>query len=490
MQRPGYSRNEEREYLARGFWRDDDTLWHWLARHAAERPSAPAVVSPAGLLTWRALHDRVLRVAQGLKDKGISAGEVVAVQLPNTPEFLLVHLALARLGAVMCTVHLPYRGAEIEAILAHSGAKLFFTAAYPFSELEAPQPLPAEHPAPDARDAFLLLYTSGTTASPKAVPHPYRTLLGNSRMGSHEHRLSARSRILCAAPLSHLYGFYSLHCAWSVGACTVLLPAYKPDELAQTVARERPTALWAGPAHVAACRSAGLLDTHDWSSLELAIVSGSIAPPGLMRELAAKLPHCAVTQLWGMTELQAGLYTRPGDPLELSATTAGRASPGTELRLAPDGELQVRGPLAFSGYYRNEEATRAAFTGDGWFRTGDLAAERSGHYAITGRSKDIINRGGVKFNPADVEALLDAHPQIQQAAMVPMHDAVLGEKACAFVTLRPGCDAPTLDEVVRYLLAKEIAKNKLPERLVVIPEMPLTPTRKIIKSKLRLPEQA
>ena len=209
-----------------------------------------------------------------------------------------------------------------------------------------------------------------------------------------------------------------------------------------------------------------------------------------MRHFAEKLPGCAVTQLWGMTELQAGLYTRPGDPPELSATTAGRPSPGTELRIAADGELQVRGPLAFSGYYRNEEATKAAFTSDGWFRTGDLAEERGGNYAITGRSKDIINRGGVKFNPADVEALLDAHPQIQQSAIVPMPDAVLGEKACAFITLRPGCDAPSLDELVSYLVAKEIAKNKLPERLVVIAEMPLTPTRKIMKGRLQLPAQA
>src|ERR1043166_2354803 len=101
MQRPAYSVDDERAYLARGYWRDDDTLWHWLCRHAAERPEAPAVVSPAGRLTWRALHERVLRVAQGLKDKGIDAGDIVAVQLPNTPEFLLVHLAAARLGAML-----------------------------------------------------------------------------------------------------------------------------------------------------------------------------------------------------------------------------------------------------------------------------------------------------------------------------------------------------------------------------------------------------
>jgi cyclohexanecarboxylate-CoA ligase len=383
---------------------------------------------------------------------------------------------------------MPYRGAEIETILEHSGARLFVTAALPIGELEELEPLPDAHPAPDARDAFLLLYTSGTTASPKAVPHAYRTMLGNSRLGAREHRLSAQSRILCAAPLSHLYGLYSLHCAWSVGACTVLLPAFKPDELAAALEKYKPTALWAGPAHVAACRNAGLFDRHDWSSLKLAIVSGSMAPAALVRYFAEKLPGCTVTQLWGMTELQAALYTRAEDGTEAAATSAGRPSPGTRVRISEEGELQVRGPLTFSGYFHNDEANRAAFTDDGWFRSGDLAEKRGEYYTITGRIKDVINRGGVKFNPADVEALLDAHPKIQQSAIVPMPDPVLGEKACAFVTVRPGAAEPTLGELVDYLLSKHIAKNKLPERLVVVPEMPLTPTRKIIKGRLRIPE--
>src|SRR5439155_21399901 len=169
------------------------------------------------------------------------------------------------------------------------------------------------------------------------------------------------------------------------------------------------------------------------------------------------------------TELQAGLYTRPGDPSEMSATSAGRPSPGTQVRLASDGELQVRGPLLFSGYYKNEEATQGAFTGDGWFRSGDLAEARGEYFAITGRSKDIINRGGVKFNPADVEMLLDSHPKVMQSAIVPMPDPVLGEKACAFITLKPGNPTVTLEELVQYLLEKKIAKNKLPERLVIVP---------------------
>src|SRR5206468_12573070 len=136
--------------------------------------------------------------------------------------------------------------------------------------LEGATPIAADYPQPDARDAFLLLYTSGTTAAPKGVLHAYRTMLGNSRLGSRQHRLEATDRILCAAPLSHLYGLYSLHCAWAVGACTVLLPAYTPADLAATVEKEKPTALWTAPAHVAACRLGGLFDKHDWSSLKLA----------------------------------------------------------------------------------------------------------------------------------------------------------------------------------------------------------------------------
>src|SRR5262249_22686475 len=140
MERPAYRAEDEREYLARGWWRDEDTLWHWLRGHAASRGDAPAVHSATGVISWRALQDGVLRVAEGLRLKGIEKGDVVAIQLPNTPEFIVLHLAIARLGAVMCTVHMPYRGAEIEAILGHSGAKLFLTSAHPFAGLEAERP--------------------------------------------------------------------------------------------------------------------------------------------------------------------------------------------------------------------------------------------------------------------------------------------------------------------------------------------------------------
>ena len=485
----------EAEYTARGWWADD-TLTKWLSRHVRERPEAPAVAFQAGVLGWRELEHRVVATAAGLRRRGVGAGDVVAVQLPNIPEFLVSYLAITRLGAVMCPLHMPYRGAEIRALMRHSRSRLaicmppakemFEGRAIGFDEIDRSDSFETGV-CPGAKDPFLLLYTSGTTAAPKGVLHPYRSILVNGRLGAAEHGLSPASRVLCAAPLSHLYGLYSLHCAWAVGACTVLLPAFKPDDLAAVVQDQKPSALWTAPAHVAACRGAGVFDRYDWSSLELAIVSGSMAPPALIHYFSEKLPRCAVTQLWGMTELQAGLYTRPGDPFEMSATTAGRPSPGTQVRLSEDGELQVRGPPLFSGYLDNAAENEQAFTADGWFRTGDLAEQRGEYFAITGRSKDLINRGGVKFNPAEVEMLLDAHPKILQSALVPMADPVLGEKACAFVTLRNPADPVELAELVQYLLGRNIAKNKLPERLVVLPEMPLTPTRKVIKGRLQIP---
>jgi cyclohexanecarboxylate-CoA ligase len=499
-------------YVERGWW-GNDTLGAWLARHESERPDAPALIHGEQVVSWKTLARRVACVAEGLRKAGVKRGDVVAVQLPNIAEFAIAFLAICRLGAVMCTLHMPYRGAEVAAILKHSRAKAAICLAQAkdwspaaaflehletviavgpgagralsFSDLEASPPISRDVPGAVAADPFLLLYTSGTTASPKGVPHNSHTILSNARLGAPEHRLGPDDRVLSAAPFTHLFGLYALNCAWAVGAANVLLPAFTPPDLAATIERDKPTALFTAPAHLAASRAMGLFDKHDWTSLKLAIVSGSACPPELVRDFAGRLPGCAVTQLWGMTETQGGLYSRPGQPLDVHATSAGPPSPGTELRIAADGELQVRGPLLFAGYYDNEAANSEAFTEDGWFRTGDLASvDEAGNFAITGRCKDVINRGGVKFNPRDVEDLLAAHPKILMAAIAPIPDPVLGERACAYVQLRPGSTDLVLEEITKYLMEKNIAKLKLPEKLVLVVEMPLTPTRKVIKSRL------
>jgi len=517
------------EFVRAGWWRDD-TLTRWLAARAADAGTRRALAGPGGDVTYAELAGRVERFAAGLDAIGLGHGDVICVQLPNVPEFVVAYLAIARLGAVMATAHMPYRAAELSTLLAHSRARALVClaatkeyspaaaalamrsglpalehvialgdpveGAIPYARLAGIEGAPPDDlvSAPVPADPFLLLYTSGTSASPKAAPLTYQAMLGNARAGVGEHRIAGDDVILSAPPYTHLFGLYSFHLALGAGATNLLLPAFTPPDLAQAIAKGRPTVLFTGPAHLAALQKSGLLDSTDLSSLRLVICSGSACPPELARAVAGKLPNGRFTQLWGMTETQAGLYTRPDDPLELSATTAGRPSPGTEVRIvdaagAPlrpgvEGEFQVRGSLMFPGYFDNAEANAAAFTADGWFRTGDLAiVDEAGNVRITGRSKDLINRGGVKYNPRDVEDLLDAHPAVLQAAIVPMPDAVVGEKACCFIVPRPG-GAPTLDELCAWLLERGIAKYKLPERLETVAEMPLTPTRKIIKGRL------
>ena len=517
-------------YLERGWWSPADTLSQWLARAAAETPDAPAIIGGGQALSYRGLAERVAALAGGLKGLGLGSGDVVAVQLPNRIEYLVSYLAICAIGGVMTTLYVPYRAAEMETLLTHSRARAFIgldamgdfrptrtvldlrsrtgspehvivlgegsdtaggTSA--FADLAGAPP----HDLPDgpvAADPFLLLYTSGTSARPKGVPLAYQGILGNARLGAPEHGITAADRILSAAPFGHLYGLYSFHLALSAGAATVLLPAFTPPDLARTLDAEAVTVLFAAPAHVAACLGAGLLSAEGLSRLRLAVLSGSAVAPAVARGLQERMANGHVTQLWGMTETQAGLYTRPGDPVETVAATAGRPSPGTEVRIVgagdtalppgEEGELQIRGSLLFPGYFDHPEADRAAFSAGGWFRTGDLAVVTGeGNVAITGRCKDVINRGGIKYNPRDVEDLLAAHPRIDMAAIVPVPDPVLGERACCCITVAGGA-APTLEAVCAYLDENGVAKVRWPERLEVLDAMPLTATRKIVKGRL------
>lgn len=514
------------KYTENGYWADD-TLTKWLSRNVAKDARRRVMSGPSGELTYGELADKSERFAHGLRLLGIRAGDVVSVQLPNIPEFLIAYLAIARLGAVMSTVHMPYCSAEIQTLLKHNRGRAYIglsrwkecepvaevlalrddlpaldhvitlgdpvSGTTSFSDLLRSEPNLPGDVGPVPADPFLLLFTSGTSSNPKAVPLTYQMTLGNARMSAPEHGLRADDVVLSAAPYSHLFGLYSFHLTMSVGAGNLLLPLFSPPELLAAIERYRPTALFTAPAHLAALENAGLLQSGDFSSLRLVVVSGSACPARLAQAVAARLPNGALTQLWGMTELQAGLFTRPGDPLDLTAT--GRPSPGSEVRIADiddavvsanlEGELQIRGSLMFPGYFQNDEANRGAFTSDGWFRTGDLATmDASGNVRITGRTKDIINRGGVKYNPGDVEDLLGTHPKVLQAAVVAFPDPVLGEKACCFVVVA-GEDAPTLHELCAYLTEHGISKVKLPERLEIIDAMPMTPTRKIIKARLK-----
>ena len=520
-----YPEDRVRHFKNSGLWRDE-TLIDWLDRHAAERPDHTAISIGDRRLSYADLIARANALASGFKQLGLGRGDVIALQLLNVPEYVIAHAAISRLGAVMQTMHMPYRGAEIENLLGHSRARAFVCVdafgdyrtaevvndmrdklpalehiivvgdgppcTRSFTELAASGPVDLG-PPPEPEDPCLLMYTSGTTASPKGVATNYRPFLNNARLSVDIFAITPDDVVLSAAPFSHLYGLCAMHLALNAGATILLLPRFTPSEFAATVETGRASVLFTGPAHHAACFEAGLYDRHDLSSVRVAVISGSLCPHDLARAIDDKLANGQVLQLWGMTEIQAGAYSRLDDSIEARHTSIGRASPGNELRVVgedgsalpagTEGELQIRGASVFPGYYNNAAANESAFDGD-WFRTGDLATiDQAGYLRITGRTKEIINRGGVKFNPLDIEALINQMPEVLVSAVVPMPDPVLGEKACVFIQVSGESDV-TLAAITSHLEAHQIAKNKWPERLEIIEAMPLTPTNKIIKNRL------
>lgn len=506
------------------YWREE-TLRDWMDRLAAEAPERIALIGPGASWSYAELHTRALNLAAQFRTLGIGRGDTVAIQLPNLPEFVLTYLATGYAGAILQTLHMPYRGAEIEFLLQHSGAKAIVCLGQgkdfnPAEAILAMQPrLPAlKHvialgpnppagaqpfdsqpeaapvdgrPHPD--DDFVLLYTSGTMAAPKGVPMPYKKFLANARLSATELEIGPSSILLTAAPLSHLYGLFAVNLALAAGATMALLPVFTPPALAEALDDYNPTQLFTAPAHMTACLQAGLLTRERLRTLAFLQISGSACPPDLAQRIQEMMPDGKVVQLWGMSELQAGAFNRPSDPHDARMMNAGRASPGTELRVVQDGgpvppdeegELQVRGCSIFAGYLGNAAATADAFTPDGWFRTGDLARMTTdGNIRITGRLKDVINRGGVKFNPADIEALIDRHPAVMQCAIAALPDPAMGERACCFAVLKPGATL-SLDDIRVFLTQHEIAKTKWPERLEIVDAMPLTPTRKVKKADL------
>lgn len=508
--------------------KEHGTLQSWLDAHRSERPDAIALRGTEGHVTYGELADDVDKLAAGLASLGISKGDVVAAQLPNGGEFVVAFLATAICGAIFQPIHMTYRTSELRYLLDQAKTKAVFAMAAgnkysPVKEMltlqqELPslkhvvavgdevegaiafdaffrgQTTPAAFVETGEDDPYLLLYTSGTTADPKGVPHVYRRLLGNAYRSAAELGLSPGSRVLSLAAFSHLYGLLTVQLALAAGAEIAFVPTFEPATVLDDFTRLQPSHIFAAPAHFAPLVANQQIKPAHLAKAEMVCLSGAMVPPPLAQAVDNLMENGVVIQLWGMSELQAGSFGRPHDPLEKRISTAGRASMHTQLRVTDEdgeplaagqeGALEVRGPSVFSGYLNNPTETERAFTRDGWFRTGDLARlDAQGYLNLTGRTKEIINRGGVKYNPVEPELIALTHPAIMQCAVVPIPDAVLGERACICVVTSPGATV-TLEDVCALLEAKGIAKYKWPERLQVFPELPMTPTKKVMRGRL------
>jgi len=421
-------------------------------------------------LTYAEADRAISTLAARLCRAGLQADTLVAIQLPNTPEFLIAHLAINRLGAVMCTVHMPYRGAEIETILAHSGAKLFFTSAYPFSELLGAAPLAREHPAPDARDAFLLLYTSGTTGEPKGVVLSHSNILANVLAVKDIVRATIERpeehRTLSFLPWAHAFGHtVELHGLISSGASLAI--AESIDKVIDNIREVKPTVLVAVPTVFVRIQAGVEKMIAERSSfvrwlfragLEQAKMRRSGRPLSGRGKLvlksadrlifskirarfggrlsfaicgAAALPRetgefvdsigIDVFEGYGLTECSPIVSTNTPQARKLGS--AGRPLPGVRVVIekssndgeSPSGEIIVYGASVMRGYHRRDDENRRVLTPDGGLRTGDLGyLDSDGFLFVTGRIKEQYKLLNAKYvAPAQLEEQLKLSPWIE-----------------------------------------------------------------------------
>lgn len=528
---PPFARGLAESYRAAGYW-TSETFVTALDATASRVPDKPVIVEWKGkVCSYGELKERSTRLANAYLGLGLRKGDVIAIQLPSCVEFLTAYIAAARMGAILATMHMPYRDAELEPLLRFSEAKAVIcgpaagnyegpammrrlqakiphlghvvvvgegpadSAVHRFEDLIVSRNATPVSDGPGPNEPTLLCFTSGTSSSPKGVMHAFETLSANAREYSKTIGLGSEDRALIAPPCTHIFGLECFHNTLVTGGTVIPLAQYNPQTFAEMIEATEPSVIYAAPAHLAGALKSGDLGKRKLDSVKQVILGGSICPPQVAAGFEAFLPNGCVGQLFGMTEVLLTTQT----PMDRSAfvrhSTIGRPVPGISARIVTEesnevadgetGELQMRGFSVMSGYVKNQDANAASFTEDGWYRTGDLACwDKEGNIIIVGRKKDLINRGGVKINPTDTENVIMEHDSVVQAALVSMEDDVLGERICAFVTLVPGAKLE-LDTLCRFLAEKGVAKMRWPERVMVIEEMPTTPTRKIIKGALQ-----
>lgn len=525
---PQFSAAATKRFIDAGHW-NDDTLTTFLEKWARETPDKAAIVAGDRVVTYAELLAAARRFANALQAIGLERGDVVGIQLPNVPEYMIAHLGVAMIGGVLGTLHMPYRAGEMAPLMNHGRMSALICGAAnerydaPATAIGLKAQVPTlEHvivhgdpvpegchsldrmiadgadrdiddpPGPD--DPVMLCFTSGTSAAPKAVLRTYRTVTANARIYNPTIDLVPADVVMIAPPFTHVFGLCCADFTMCAGATNLLMDLFTPDAFIRCIRDGRPSVMFCVPAHMAATLKTGLLDSKDCSSLRDVVSAGAVCPPAVAAAFESYLPNGRVGQLFGMTEVILVMQTPLDAGPEVRHTSTGRVTAGIEARVTGDdgaavstgdeGELEIDGYCVFAGYLDNDEANREAFTADGFFRTGDLATiDADGNVVITGRVKHLINRGGIKINPTDVENLVIAHDSVVQAAVVPVPDDVLGEKGCLFVELVPGASL-SLDELTAWLDTNGVAKMRWPERLETVDEMPMTPTRKIIKDKL------
>ncbi|MEI8153030.1 MAG: class I adenylate-forming enzyme family protein [Hyphomicrobiales bacterium] len=514
------------KYESEGFWRGD-TIYALVRWHAQHAPQAFALRDRFRRLTYRQLLAAADTLAADLARHGVRAGQRVGVWLPSRIESVVALLACSKSGAICSpSLHRDHTIGEVAELMQRTRCVAFIwqtgygadadkrdllaalkavptirhvyqleplteTDQVPFADL-TPAPGDTTADKTDPNQIVYLAFTSGTTGRPKGVMHSDNTLLANARQLAKDWSVGNTSVVYTLSPLSHNLGFGAQVMAMAMGAELVINDLPRGESLADRILETNTSFLVGVPPNaidlLAEMQRRGLKGLGRLTGFR---ISGSAVPSEVVAGLIAQgiRPQSG----YGMTENCSHQYTLPTDEARRIIETSGKTCPGYELRIfkaddpdieAPPGEVgQIggRGASLMLGYFDDQSATEDAFNSRGWFMTGDLGTlDADGYLRISGRSKDIIIRGGHNIHPARIEELATRHPAVQRAAVVPVKDARLGEKVCLAVVNRQG-KSVTPDELLAHLDSAGLSKFDMPEYYLHLDEIPLTPNGKMLK---------
>jgi len=476
------------------------------------------------------------RLAVALLDLGIKPRDRVVMQLPNVPEFVVTYLALNRIGAIPVMALRAHRHNEVRHFIRASGATTYLVpdvvgnfdyrpmaaemaAEFPHLRhvIVAGEPAPGQRalaplidgsaidahtlgqrldavrPSPD--DVSTMLLSGGTTSVSKLIPRTHNDYVLNARLCAHTAGFDRDTVFMAILPLGHNYNLASPGLLGTIhaGGTVVIATSTDIEATFATVERERVSVIASVVPLISNWINSDVPARFDRSTIKVIQNGGARLAPELRTRLREQF-HCTPQEIYGTAEGLINM-TRLDDPDDLLLESSGApVSEYDEIKVLDDndrevpdgepGELVTRGPYTIRGYYNAPEKNAEAFTQDGFYRMGDIVRKRGRHVFTEGRRKDLINRGGEKISCDEIENLIFGMPQVKVVALVGLPDPVLGEKACACVILQPGATLG-FDELIAYLRQQKIASFKLPERLEIMDEFPVSPVGKILKRELR-----
>jgi long-chain acyl-CoA synthetase len=497
----------------------NDNLAVNLIDSVARDADEPALRMDDIVISYAQLDELTAQLAGLLRTRGITAGDRVGIMLPNVPQFAVAYYAVLRVGGVVVPMNVLLKRREVSFYLSDPEASLLI-AWHGFAEAardgaadagvdclivtpgEFERELADAEPSSEVAqrtgdDTAVILYTSGTTGTPKGAELTHSNLKRNVDVSIGLFTIGEGDVILGALPLFHAFGqTCGLNTAIAAGACLTLIPRFAADKALAIIERDRVDVFEGVPTMFSALLHDPAAETTDVSSLRVSVSGGAALPVEVLRSFEERF-GCVVLEGYGLSETSpVASFNHPDR--ERTPGSIGTPVEGVELKLIDDdgnevgagevGEIAVRGHNVMKGYWRRPEATAEAIDADGWFKTGDMArVDEQGRYFIVDRKKELIIRGGYNVYPREIEEVLYEHPAVREAAVIGIPHAELGEEIGAAVALKPGAEATPDD--LRAHVKEQVAAYKYPRHVWMVDELPKGPTGKILKREIKPPTE-